>query len=441
MMSEYQRILLVSYNALSKENANGRTLEFLLGAYGRDNIAQLYFSSEKPDFSVSNRYYCVDENQLFKAVLKGGSVGAPVSEPKETAQSGTLKKKDLLSYIAAFAKKKKKSSLVKFLRKLLWEKGAKRWKTEVFDKWVEGFSPNVIFTISGNNSCFHKIAVDLADEYGLPLVVYHCEDYCFKDTKHKSLFYKFYIRELKNSVDRLMERASLAIYNSDSIKDLYSKYYRTPSIVAYMSTDMKPREIIPMNEHFTLSYMGNLGLGRYESLCEIAEKLKGISSDARIYVYSASAPEEFLKQIENLPNIKYMGFIDYKKCREIIYKSDLLIHVEGFGEGIVKELKIAFSTKIADSLASGVPFFVYAPRGIASTEYLIEKNAACVVTDIDELGIKLEAMIKDSNMRENYVQNALKTVNENHTFNKTATYIMTKILEVSNIYRSQNGHS
>ena len=136
-----------------------------------------------------------------------------------------------------------------------------------------------------------------------------------------------------------------------------------------------------------------------------------------------------------------MGFIDYKKCREIIYKSDLLIHVEGFGEGIVKELKIAFSTKIADSLASGVPFFVYAPRGIASTEYLIEKNAACVVTDIDELGIKLEAMIKDSNMRENYVQNALKTVNENHTFNKTATYIMTKILEVSNIYRSQNGHS
>ncbi|MFA7193212.1 MAG: hypothetical protein WC131_03755, partial [Bacilli bacterium] len=78
----------------------------------------------------------------------------------------------------------------------------------------------------------------------------------------------------------------------------------------------------------------------------------------------------------------------YERVKEIILSSDLLIHIESFEEYALKDLKYALSSKIGDYLSSGVPFFVYSPIGMTSTNYLLEFIPDFVAT------CKVEALFK-----------------------------------------------
>lgn len=427
-MEKQSRVLVVSYNALSKENANGRTMEFLVHAFSKENLAQLFFSNENPDFSVCDKYYRVTEKQLLEAFLKRKKVGGAVFPAKIPKNAKVVKAPaGKLDRINSIAKKNKGSNMVKFLRNSLWSLTRKQWFNSALDEWICNFSPDVILTVSGKSSCFHNIVLNMAKKYSLPVVVYHCEDYCFKNMYPRSFMYGRYIKGLKKSVDKLMKYASLAIYNSDAIKELYSAEYSTPSMVAYMSTDMQPVNKEQKNENLVLSYMGNLSLGRDRSLYQIGKALSKIDPSAKINIYAPGISEIFTEKLKEMPNMEYKGFVNYEECREIIAQSDILLHGESFNETIKQDLRIAFSTKIADSLASGVAFFVYAPKGIASTDYLLKHNAACVATSKEELEEKLSELVNDAALRAQYAEAALKTVKENHTLETTVKRIEERI--------------
>ena len=82
--------------------------------------------------------------------------------------------------------------------------------------------------------------------------------------------------------------------------------------------------------------------------------------------------------------------------------------MENFSDFYQLDLKHAFSTKIADSLASGTCLFVYAPENIALSSYLKENGVACVVSDKENLEKELRNIISDSGLRERYVTRAIK---------------------------------
>jgi hypothetical protein len=42
-LDKEKKVMLVSYNALSKEGANGRTLEFLLSGFQKENLAETLY--------------------------------------------------------------------------------------------------------------------------------------------------------------------------------------------------------------------------------------------------------------------------------------------------------------------------------------------------------------------------------------------------------------
>lgn len=73
---------------------------------------------------------------------------------------------------------------------------------------------------------------------------------------------------------------------------------------------------------------------------------------------------------------------------------------------------------MADSLAAGRSFILYAPRGLACTEYLIENNCALVIDSKENLKEKLEKIIKDSKKRREIIENAKKMVSLNHNKKK-----------------------
>ena len=106
--------------------------------------------------------------------------------------------------------------------------------------------------------------------------------------------------------------------------------------------------------------------------------------------------------------------VSYDKLQKEIDNSEFVVHVESFDEDIVLDLKYAFTTKIADMLASGRCPVVYGPDEIASIKYFKDTNSGCVISSKDSLQKMLSELLDDRDLEELYVRNALELAQNYH---------------------------
>ena len=82
--------------------------------------------------------------------------------------------------------------------------------------------------------------------------------------------------------------------------------------------------------------------------------------------------------------------------------------------GSIDLVKNSISTKIADSLASGICLFAYGPKEVASIEYLIDNECAVVCVDKEKLKATLINIFVDKELRDKCINNAIQTAERNH---------------------------
>ena len=216
-----------------------------------------------------------------------------------------------------------------------------------------------------------------------------------------------------------MDRTIGVVYNSPKLMESYSKIFKNSnSIVLYNPADDYFLQERPESERRGIAYLGNITIGREKSLCEIADSIGKLG--LKLDVYGAIPDDKVKRQIEGNESISYHGVVSYKECCNIMINSMILVHAESFTVNKELHLSHVFSTKIADSLASGACLFVYAPSDIALTEYLENTNAAVIATSHDEMVSKINVIIKDRSYRDRIRENAKRIVQLNHIKSKTA---------------------
>ena len=127
-----------------------------------------------------------------------------------------------------------------------------------------------------------------------------------------------------------------------------------------------------------------------------------------------NAPDGELEKLSAHPRIVYHGFVSAEQLHEIIDASDILLHVESFDPAYIDKLKYAFSTKIAQCFCAGRCLFSYAPKGTASTQYLLSTESAVVATAPDELKNYLARIINNKEIRAEYAERAKRLAAQNH---------------------------
>lgn len=217
---------------------------------------------------------------------------------------------------------------------------------------------------------------------------------------------------------RTIFHAACSVYNCEELQKAYDEYFKLPSKTIYTATEIKSNVVnsheMRHENNFICSYLGNLGLGRPESLCKIANELHNISNDYYLDIYGKIPNQNVLELFKQCSGIRYKGFVSYDRVKLIMQKSDLLVHAENFDPFYIRDLKYAFSTKIADSLASGCCFLLFAPEEFACTKYLKKYDSAFVVTKEEELGSTLKKIVTDESLRMRYIENAKKLAKKNH---------------------------
>jgi hypothetical protein len=165
-----------------------------------------------------------------------------------------------------------------------------------------------------------------------------------------------------------------------------------------------------------LGYFGNVGGNRYKSLAEMGRELDRINEETgrrhELVIHTSVIPSEVAAELKTAHSIRVEGFVTGEAFREAFFGMDLLVHTESFDAKFADLVKDSVSTKIADSLASGIPLVAYGPKGIASMEHLIRNDCAFTATDSTQLGAVLRLALGDGEARYRVGQNAVKTAAE-----------------------------
>lgn len=408
IIKECPKVLVMSHNCFSKNGSNGRTLGSFFLDWQSEDLAQFYISNELPDGFVCSNYFRVLDIEALKAFYSGKKywktiTGVNVEKVLEPGPPSLGK---------IYNKHKEKTAINYVIRNAVWN--SCRWKPVEFDSWVDDFSPDIVLLQSGDYEFMIRIALETATSRKIPVVLYNSEDYYFKDNKSLSPLYHFYRRSYKKQFERLMKYASHTIYSNEMLQATYNEKFKHESTVILTATDLKPGIKKNGDKEFVASYLGNLGIGRHKPLIEIASALHAASANAYLDVYGKTPNAEIEAELRSCPGLRLKGFVTYEEVSRIMTESDLLVHAENDSEFSRRDLKHAFSTKIADALASGVCFLVYGPANIACVKYLRENNAACVITERDALQQTVRNIVAEQGLREKYISNALRLAKQRH---------------------------
>lgn len=406
----YPKVLVVSNNCFSLSNSNGRTLGGFFENWPKQNLAQFCIGLDNPNEKVCQNYFCVtDSDALRRFFHRRDSV-------QNTVQGiHTLNRSNKLNH--------KKTALLALIRHVVWS--SKRWIAPEFRQWIARFNPELILLQSGDSAFMLQIALSLARERNIPLFIFNTEGYYFfkENYMHKHwtdficfpLYRSIYRRQFRKTI----AYAAYSIYGNSLLQNDYGREFRKPSTVLYTSSSLTFEPKAFNTEHPQFSYLGNLGLDRPYALIEISNALHYINKNYYLDVYG-TLPFNMKGVFDNCKSIRYYGAVSYDEVVKVIRNSDLLFHAEAFAGKWTNSLKYGFSTKIADSIASGCNFLLYAPSYIAGSKYIIDNQASWYVGDPQDLIDTLKQFLSAPEKREIILHHAETATAENHNPQKNA---------------------
>ena len=166
---KYPRLLIIGNCCLSDTTSNGRTLKNFLIGWPKDKIAQFCIRFESPDFSACDNYYCVSDRDALNAFLLRGAKNGK----KEILDSNEENIPPITN------KQVNRNAMSMYIRDIVWS--SHRWQGKYFKKWVDEFSPELILFQAGDFGYLCRLAVNIAKERNIPIVIYNSEAYYFKN--------------------------------------------------------------------------------------------------------------------------------------------------------------------------------------------------------------------------------------------------------------------
>lgn len=410
-MNKHKKLLIISHNCLSKTGSNGRTLENLLSGWPKEKLAQFYIHAEIPDFEVCENYFCITDSSISRSIMKRKPAGYVVDK---ISTFPSIQNKQV-------SKRKTKNSFLYLIREMAWRSGL--WNSKDFDSWVETFRPELILVQAGDASFLFYIALEISKKFDAQIVIYNTEGYYFKEYSYLTensvtrLLYPILNSIFKKAYNKLVHKASTEVYNCDLLRNDYEAIFHTNSRVIMNASEFTEEEVFKDKKR-KIVYAGNLGINRHKSLIEFSEALHKVEPDLVVDVYGKAPDEDIESELEHCSGIRMNGYVSYEELKHILRESKYLLHIESFDDFYKEDLKYAFSTKIADSLAVGACLFVYAPENMAVAQYLKGKKAAVLITAPQSLEEEIKDVMQNESLCQTYADNGRKLAEKNHNFRK-----------------------
>lgn len=389
----------------------GKSIGALFSSFSKEELCQLYIYPTLPDIDVCSSYYRITDKDVFKGYYKFHVSGQEI------------RKEDIVEYDPAsfkderFYRNRKNHNAVRLLlRDIMWK--FSHWFNKKLKEWIVREKPTHVFVAPGESKFIYDIALKISKKFQLPIIAYICDDYYFVD-KSRSLVKRIQLSLLHNKIKKLLSRTSYIVTICSELEEAYKKEFGE-NIVTIMTGSNYPitDSVKKLQNINSITYMGNIRCNRFNSLVDMGQVLDSINQENgtnyRIDIYSAEKDEGILKLFDDIKSIRLCGFVAGAKFYQTLMSSELLLHVEAFDHKSIDSVKYSVSTKIADSLGSGICLFAYGPDSVASMKYLMRNDCAIVAKSKDELRDKLISAFLSEDLREHKAEQGLVVAETYH---------------------------
>lgn len=421
------KVLLISHNPFSTYDSMGKTFCTLFSSFKKEELCQLYIYPTIPNIDLCNSSYRITDKDVLKGLFKFDVQGREIRKEEINADCRLFEKNKDESF---YRNPKNHNAVRKIARDLMWTLSP--WFNKRLKKWLNQQDITHIFIATGGYKFIYDIALKCAKYLNVPIVTYVCDEHFF--VKPRCAFIDKFQQFLLNSkIKYLLSKTSLMITISDELKNAYESFFNIKAETVMTAASFKiQNKPAPWETFRAFTYMGNVRYNRYISLQNLGLALDEINNECgtnyQINIYTEENDAKILSELSKANSIKLMGFVSGEEFKKVFFSAQTLLHVEAFDEKSIDYVKNSISTKIADSLASGIPLLAYGPSSIASVKHLKRNNCAYCIENKESLKVGLLHYLNmPIEERSQIVTNALATAHKYHdleTVGKTVYNLM-----------------
>lgn len=413
------KILIISHNPISTQSNMGITFLSLFSQFKKEELCQMYIYPTLPNMSMCASYYRVTDKEALASLFVRKKIGREIEQREITQTHGAYEKaKDESIY----RNKKNERPSRRLLRDSMWK--LSRWYNEDLKKWLDRERPECIFVAPGPAKFLYDFALKISEKFNIPIVTYICDELYFVKTPTDVLG-KLQLDRLQKRVTALMDKTVHLLAISEEIRTLYQNHFAVNATTLMTGATLPAAGSVKLSEHpKEISYFGNVRCNRYVSLGEIGAALDDLNQQYgesyTLKIYTAEKDREIMESLSQYSSVRLCGFVTGEAFQNAMENAQLLLHVEAFDENSVDVVKHSISTKIANSLASGIPLLAYGPEEISSMQHLRRNGCAITATKKEDLKKVLLFAFSDPEARQLAAENGLKAAKEYHNSLRTS---------------------
>lgn len=388
----FPKILIVS-RLVWDDNSNSNTLTNLFDGYDPDKIARIYIETKRPNTKCCHRFYQISEvsliRKLFNWKTKTGQVIDSTSR-YEHSELSENREQSLMSFV-----RQHRSIFFTICRDILWSLGG--WKTKELKAFIKDFDPDVIWLDGSPLILMNRLNNYVAEIANKPVCTFLMDDvYTYKSCK--SFIHKLYRFFLRRQVRKTVKMASHVFVSSEKMKQEYDKEFAIEStFLAKGISSLVVPSMSPVGTPIKLVYMGNVLIGRLDSIILLSEAIRNINHEYgqrfALSVYTGDyITLDQKKQLLANDSTKILPLVPYNEVPQVICDHDVVVFVEALEGRKNRIARLSFSTKIVDYFESGKCILTIGPADIAPVEYLNNHKISIVATTKEEISSQLKSL-------------------------------------------------
>ena len=391
------RILIITRNAWDDTNAIGNTISNFFGGVADAEFAAIYFRSAMPNNPLCKKYYQTSEMEIMRKWFRPQLIGRRfclTENHTELGEHNARKEKKLIRLIQKYG-----SKLAYKLSDSLWY--SKKWLNNNLDRFIEDFSPDVMFTFVRSAPQYYLVVNHIRKKYNIPLFTWIADDeYTLLEKKGRK-------KEIRN-LHCILNESAVICGCSQEICDYYQSVFQREATPLYKSCDFSLPVKSTIGDPITIVYAGNLLYGRLDIISRVADVVERINAEGVSVSFEVFSNTSLLSHEEQLifggkEATRYMGKRDYNFIKKRLSTADIVLHVESFEEAEMQKTKYSFSTKIIDYLQSGSVILAIGPKEISSMSYLSKVPGVVTINEVKNLAYDFKKLIAD---RDSFIQRA-----------------------------------
>ena len=370
------KVLIITKAPWDDRLASGNTLSNLFSEWPDTQYACIYCRDAAPNNSCCNSYLSISPLQVAKNLFNPEKIGRVIktSDIAPTVDNSTEDKLVGMS--------KSNRSLSFLINELIY--ATSHWLNKKSKSFIDDFAPDVVFCFGVPDPVNYGVLRYVKKHSDAIIVSYYVDD--LYNEKNKNTILRWIERKRLRKIAALSDKCyGISQLMCDEYSELYGKDF---SLLFKGCEIREPKASYGTPIRFV--YAGNLLYNRNKSLEALARAIEVVNSGeskAFLDIYSGTKVTDDVRKSLNIEGASRLNDPKpFSEIKEIMYTSDIVLHVESFDKEQMDVVRLSFSTKITDCMQSGSVMMAIGPTGIASIEY--PKNSipgAIVVNSLDEL--------------------------------------------------------